>query len=374
MKDYSKFYTPENLSNFLVKQSGRIEPSSIVDICAGSWNLLNAAKKKWPRAKIKGVDIDNRSVYSEINDGRIFAYGQFAKGVQFDLVLANPPFQYEKIDKEVLNKIKEVTNSYPFTGLVTSRLESTMLIFNSLLVKEGGILAAIVPDSIINAESQHPLRKFLSQKFWVKKIIKLPSNVFKPYDINTSIIILKKTCIRKPTKVYYAENDKGKFVNKFIGDLSYRQIIKGLWHISTQNRQPSPINFNIIRNNILSSFLSETGLPVIHNSSISLDNKINKRKIKKLNEIPNKVSYTKSGDIVISRIGRQAGNFSLITQEEANMLTTDCVLIVRPARLSDSKKLLEIFQNYNIRQLKKGVATGYLTKKDIEDFIFFANS
>ena len=55
--DYSKYYTPTSIAQLLVKQLKIGYPDKIVDICCGSCNLLNAAKKRWPRAVLYGTDI-----------------------------------------------------------------------------------------------------------------------------------------------------------------------------------------------------------------------------------------------------------------------------------------------------------------------------
>lgn len=104
------FYTPRDLAELLLQFVPRQKQiHSITDICCGSWNLLSAAKKRYPNAKIVGVDIDKTMVKNRLSnaefvhsDGREYADSQVAQNHSFDLILSNPPFgALDKTEKNI---------------------------------------------------------------------------------------------------------------------------------------------------------------------------------------------------------------------------------------------------------------------------------
>ncbi|NQX63547.1 N-6 DNA methylase [Paenibacillus qinlingensis] len=370
MRDFSKYYTPKKLAEFLVNECGVIEPASIVDICAGSWNLLDAASAKWNETECIGIDFDIRSSRSLIMDGRFYSYDCFKNDKRFDLVLANPPFQYEKVSKQLLEVIKESIN-FNFSGHIYTRIESTMMLFNALLVGVGGTLASIVPNSIIESQSQKDLRIFLASKFHIQKIIKLPDNVF-DRDISTSIIILKNETREVNTEYYGANSNGGEFQKNSIASLPYEEIISGNWGLIPEGNLQHSSTQNILRNNISSSDLHdkvEASIPVIHSSSFSATNSINHNKIRYTTKLPAKVHTTKRGDIILIRVGRQSGRFAIITEREEDFITSDCVLIIRNQYLELNEDTIKTLESNSIKKIIKGVSAKYISTADLQKYL-----
>ncbi len=48
VRNYTKYYTPIKVARLLINQCNIETPTQAIDICAGSWNLLNEAKKNGP--------------------------------------------------------------------------------------------------------------------------------------------------------------------------------------------------------------------------------------------------------------------------------------------------------------------------------------
>jgi hypothetical protein len=373
MKDYSFFYTPKELSRLLIDECGIRIPNNIIDICAGSWNLLNAAHEKWPDAKITGVDIDKRSDKSIIQDGRAYTNEMLIRGQFFDLVVANPPFSYEKPGSKLIEMIyRNVQDNFQFNGYILSRLESTMMLFNSFLVKNEGVLASIVPTSMINSETQEKLRIYLSRHFSIVKIIMLPSNAFNGRDINTSIIILKKQLQKKPTKVYEGVYLNEKYTTHLLGEISTVTVKKGIWNLmKNQKKTKKRFNYNIVRNKISSSEMkgNQIGHHVIHSSSISDEGYVDCDKLGKIRKLPGTYYLTNNGDVVIVRVGRNAGRCALITDGQSNILTSDCVFLIKTDGVETGKYLVEKLSIVNFSLIKKGVAARYITMSDIDKLI-----
>lgn len=365
----TNYYTPMPLANLLIKQCTKKTPDSAIDICAGSWNLLHAVKYRWPETKLTGVDIDKCSIKSIINDGRFYANELLGEKKSYQLVVANPPFQYERYSEDIFRLISNHIAEYRFSKKILSRLENTMMIFNSLLVSSDGTLAAIVPDSMIRSESQRELRRYFGSEFYLRKIIFLPRNSFGSSDINTSIIILEKNNKKSSTRVYEAIDIKGDFKLQQLDSISKSKIAEGDWLNNNEHYfcglENQFIDYvRIVRNNISTNNFDDTiedgSVPVLHSSNIL------KNKHSKLNYYNpgNKIyHYTSAGDIAVIRVGRNCGEFLLVTKEEQDFLTSDCVLLIKP--MDESIRGIIVNKLEEKKFNKKGVAARYITKNDI---------
>ncbi|GAB4452312.1 MAG: hypothetical protein OHK0036_13770 [Bacteroidia bacterium] len=108
----------------------------------------------------------------------------------FDVVIGNPPYvdikQLEpKIVKYLFDNYNTVQNRM--------NLYSTFVEKSLSLLKEGGYFGFIIPNSILYNESYTKVRKLLLSNTNLKKIVRLPDNVFEDVKIETVIFIYKKS-------------------------------------------------------------------------------------------------------------------------------------------------------------------------------------
>ena len=162
---WSGYYTPKELANALVGQLPHANYGSAIDICCGSFNLLEAASDIFPGIKLTGVDINEvASVPDEATfynmDGRLFA--DICEET-FDLILSNPPFGASD-DDHTYNR--------------GSRIEYDMLASNISLMHEGSILLAIMPSTFVEGIKYRKLRTQISEQLCLLDIISLPDNSF----------------------------------------------------------------------------------------------------------------------------------------------------------------------------------------------------
>ena len=184
--DYSKFYTPPIIATALINELCISEPHKVIDICCGSCNLLLAAKKKWNKVLLYGVDLfQNSSVKNvtfEKNDGRKYAVDH---SNEYELVLANPPF-------DSVNSKRQFPDLFvdEFKNITTSRLEIEMFIANLKLLQTGGVLLIIMPSSFVEAEKFRKIRAIIAEKYYIESIIKLDENTFGSSKINSYALII----------------------------------------------------------------------------------------------------------------------------------------------------------------------------------------
>jgi type I restriction enzyme M protein len=104
----------------------------------------------------------------------------------FDVVLSNPPFgvTLSSDTKKTLAKTFSLSDKTPSDALFIERAFQ--------LLKPGGRLGVVLPESIFNAVDLMPVRIFLYRMFNVKAIISLPRNVFIDTPTLTSLLFAQK--------------------------------------------------------------------------------------------------------------------------------------------------------------------------------------
>lgn len=353
--NYSKFYTPPKIASLLVKVLDIPQPKRIIDICCGSCNLLNAAGTRWKKAKLVGVDIASQTsdnVCFKQMDGRKFA---IQNSQLYPLILANPPFDYVETKREYPQLYRGVFETYH-----TSRLENEMLLANLLLLEENGTLLIIMPSSFVEAECNRSIRRIIGERFHVKNIIKLPEDTFGAAHINSYALEIRRSSGQHYSKFCTAiRNDKKHSLTSKI-TIPQKNIREGNWY--TEIRYKSNVSWDIRRGNISSQAFSDSGIPVLHTAKRSSNWKPSIRYAK--NTIDTSV-YAEPGDIIVSRIGKSAGQWCRYSGER--MPISDCLFRIKDPDGAIASALAG--KEYNL--LQKGVAARYIT---MDDFASWYNS
>lgn len=104
----------------------------------------------------------------------------------FDVVLSNPPFgvTLSSDTKRTLAKTFSLSDKTPSDALFIERAFQ--------LLKPGGRLGVVLPESIFNAVDLMPVRIFIYRMFHVKAIVSLPRNVFIDTPTLTSLLFAQK--------------------------------------------------------------------------------------------------------------------------------------------------------------------------------------
>ena len=106
---------------------------------------------------------------------------------QFDLILTNPPFSVE-LDNDTKKTVKK---RFQFGEKKNS--ENLFIERWYQLLREGGRLAAVLPESVFDTTENKYIRLFLYQYFHIKAVVSLPQTAFEPYtSTKTSILFAQK--------------------------------------------------------------------------------------------------------------------------------------------------------------------------------------
>lgn len=380
---WEKYYTPKNVAQVMVDLIDYKDPKSAIDICAGSWNLLQEASNKWIGIPLFGIDTDKGSSFHaplhatsifHHMDGRQFALDCLKKERKFSVVLANPPFG-KSIEKE-----KELFLGLPGSETLSiralTRIESTMILANLSLIEENGYLGVIVPSTLVDGNWAQCLRLYISKWFQVCSIIKLPDNIF-GRDISTSMLIIRNQRPNKNryTKSINAEVAINDLIFKSEKDIEYDSIRQGKWTriFNPTFREP---DLEIYRGGVSSSLLQKKGKGVVLHSTdvaqIRLSSWTGTRYLDNYEVTYSKVRNVKKGDIVVIRVGRNCGKAALINFSH-ELPASDCIIILRQANHDKQKRLWSFLNSdefhRDLCELRKGVSTFYLTANSLKQYL-----
>lgn len=234
-----QFFTPQNVIRTLVEAVNPKIDDVIIDPSCGScgflveslkrlwtlvdqqakeynWNQAAALEEKNTKAvkNIRGIEKDSfltkvgKSYMAILGDGKggIFCEDSLenpahwkaetqrnVKLNSFDVSFSNPPF-----GKDIKVNGKEKLSQYELakktqgnkTKLVEEGNVSTLFLERNMqLLKTGGVLAIILPETYFHAPSQKPVREFI-YRHNIKWIIDLPHNTFRPHNNAKCIAIV----------------------------------------------------------------------------------------------------------------------------------------------------------------------------------------
>ena len=110
----------------------------------------------------------------------------------FDVIITNPPFAGEIMEPDILE-------SYAISYEKT-RIERDVLFVERCisLLKSGGRMAIILPDSIFGSKDNETLRRWIYDTCRVVGVVGIPRNAFMPHTaVKTSILFLQKRDLQR---------------------------------------------------------------------------------------------------------------------------------------------------------------------------------
>ncbi len=366
MKTY-KYYTPENLAEFLVLLLPQKHYRSVIDICCGSWNLLNAALRTYSELTCVGVDIDrNAERHKPDNasfhccEGREFAIKTTEK---YDLILSNPPFGLLSDDQRLFYLMEQ---SSLLSSLCTKRYESEMTQANLLLARPGSVLLFIWPSTFIEGDTYRKMRKEIAQDYTVNWIAKLPDNTFGKPCIATYAVAMTKEREHKCATVCWEIYKNGEeWCQRNQRQLKQQDVCNGNWSEFLSSAADNSIS--VIRGNICGKELKKNGsnedVAVLHCTGICKDGNWQPIiRYAKSNILQETERIVKKDDILICRIGRSAGYWCKNPYD--NVLISDCILMI-----PFEKRIFDRFEKFSkggrLQIPIRGVTTKYVTARDI---------
>ena len=205
--------------------------------------------KKYDDAKLRPLEKDNENIGVNYSPKTCES---------FDVVISNPPFGVS-LAKEIeinLDRNFELPKSMPTESLFVERAFQ--------LLKDGGRLALVLPESVFNSTDAFPVRSFLYRMFNIKAIVSLPRNIFIDTPTLTSLLFAQKKSreqilewdslygkakqkaevLIKDTKVWIEKNSSGA-VSEIVAEINRRlaDVIPINEFINSRGRNPKITRF-----------------------------------------------------------------------------------------------------------------------------------
>lgn len=315
-----EFYTPQTVSSILSNivvldcqdpKSGRkTKIDKVLDFTCGSGSLLLNVRKKMGAmgiGKIYGQE-KNITTYNLarmnmllhgvkdtefeihhgdtlVNDWDIFNEANPAKKIEFDAIVANPPFSLR------WDPTEETAKDFRFNGFglaPKSAADFAFLLHGLHFLSGDGTMAIILPHGVLfRGGKEETIRKELLKKDYIDAIIGLPSNLFYSTGIPVCIIVLKKC--RKNDKILFINAsssehyEKGKRQNNLrdedvdliVDTYQYRKdVLRYSRQVSLQEIKENNYNLNIARYINLSKEEEKIDLLEVNKQLIEIEKQI----------------------------------------------------------------------------------------------------
>ena len=235
-----QYFTPVNVIRFIV---GAVNPNNddlVIDPFCGSAHFLTESIRIVSKSgctekqltdfvfyKLHGIEKSERMVRVAMTDMRLHGDGHSnircidallpfdnyydIEPNSFDVIMTNPPFG-SILTSEALEYMGdfELSNKKKSTPLEILGLERCIQ-----LLRDGGKLAIVLPESIFVNKTFSYVREWLQKKTKIRAIISLPIETFAPFGTNI------KTSILFCTKEYNSDNSNYKVFSGGIENIGY---------------------------------------------------------------------------------------------------------------------------------------------------------
>lgn len=222
-KKAGEFYTPQEVSRILAEivTIGHERLRNVYDPTCGSGSLLLRAAKIGHAAEIYGQE-KNPTTYNlarmnmllhefkytdfKIENGDTLEDDAFSE-MQFDAVVANPPFSAEWSAAEKFNTDDRFSKAGRLAPKKTA--DYAFILHMIYHLSEGGTMACVAPHGVLfRGNAEGVIRRFLvEKKNYLDAVIGLPANIFYGTSIPTCILVFKK-CRKEDDNVLFIDASK----------------------------------------------------------------------------------------------------------------------------------------------------------------------
>lgn len=240
-----QYLTPAPVAELIAAVVAMTEPSSVLDPFAGSGLLLDRVGNRLASTRLLGIEINNavanvtqavsRLCRHSIDVTEADAFARWVEGLipAVDAVVTNPPFGSvaTRADRRALEQIgvpKELLN----LGMIPAELLGLELSVSVL--RPGGILAIVLPQSVITNSRWSGYRARLFEKLRLTSVVSLPEETFSPFKgVAKSCVLfgVKEQCVLPSSVPYHRSlsvgyDDTGRLVGTSDLDHIERAILE----------------------------------------------------------------------------------------------------------------------------------------------------
>lgn len=193
------FYTPKPVIDALtlaLNNSG-IKPQRFLEPSAGTGAFISSFKETVPDAEVTGFEKDllTGKILSHLHPEdkiRIEGYekmeGRYSQ--HYDVIASNIPFGDVAVFDPLLSK-----HEIPAVSQSTKAIHNYFFTKSVMAAREGGLIAFITSQGVLNSEQNKPIREHLMNSCNVVSAIRLPNNLFTEEagtEVGSDLIILQR--------------------------------------------------------------------------------------------------------------------------------------------------------------------------------------
>lgn len=434
--EYGQYFTPRQVVEFMVSMSEPTEKDTVLDPACGSggfllytWMYIKEKIKqsykgdtetiRWidfsfSHKQLYGVEINDRIArvammdmaihedgHSNIDcNDALLDYKEFdpkkeIKKERFDLILTNPPFGAVVKNEDILKSYNLGKNRK------TQRTEILFLERCLDLLKSGGKLGIVIPNSILSNPSESYVRQFIKDHYDILAIIGTPFETFRSAGANvrSSLLFLRKkdTKIKSNNSIFFAKANYVGFDNsgREIKENDFPEILRAFQDSSTKTGKFVSINpyiFNYAKakldDNLTADYyvqklldvageglFDELGKLVMYRQekfqpkespgkvfkivSVHFDGNISVREEKQGSDFKYNYQYIMhSGDIVLSRIDCSHGAVAVVPEELDGAVCSGEFYVLVPGKDVNSMVLWHLLRSKQVSEQMIGLSSG----------------
>ncbi|RXV64109.1 DNA methylase [Burkholderia stabilis] len=401
-----RYYTKDEIGDFLVHQMGAVSPERLLDLGAGAGALSLAAVERWAPKAICTVDIDGdveirlKSLLRNkagIRHRHVRAdalsidlpWRARSRDRGFDAAVCNPPFVVPRWRK----RYGEILEDAGLSGCIPSAggVDAPLLFLAQNLRSMGpnATLGIILPDSLVSSVRYKRFREELVLRYSVQRVIKLPRGAFVGTDALASILIVST---EKPTDKTIAlsrlTQERGMTSEVVIAPDRAIERLDYDFHAATPTCAPpryevrrlADLLEDLRRGSVENALARTQEVPVLHTTHIDVDRVGTWRDFKSCTAEPSHPPHwvrAARGDILLARVGRNLEQKICGVSGGAPLLT-DCVYRLRVRAKYREIVLDQLTSDRGQAWLASrayGVGARQLSKADLMEFpIHLANN
>lgn len=378
-----QYFTPPKIADLALKYvDGPI--LSALDLAAGEGELLMAVRRAHAESVLYGIDVDPAQcefMRGGLPDAKIYEGDALAVAPKaawadregaFDLIVGNPPFQYDSFSGYKLGLIKDVLG-LDCSGYKRMRMELSFIAESIKQAKPGGYVSIILPRAFANGWAYEQVRKTLISKHSMMYVIEIPAKTFSGTEVKTSIFVFRKggrTAERIPILL---ANNNGDVVDQL--DIDAPMGIDRLdfgyhkWRLEnlTGGTTLKDLDPEIVRGDLSLSAAKACGQRIFHTSHFGMANGgvIHLRGWAG-EKLKGEDKWACKDDFIFSRVGRNFGDSLMIGSGKA--VISDSVMRVRLPR-KNQKSFRETLESGAFKRYIEAHASGscaqLLRKQDL---------
>jgi adenine-specific DNA-methyltransferase len=190
------FFTPREAREkiFQTLDTLDVHPSVVLEPSFGSGEFIYDVRKKYPEAKIFGVEM-NPDLFQSVKIGTLFNmdFLNFKGCPAADLIVGNPP--YFVMEKKGKAKKERLAFDELWKDCMVERQNIYVAFLYKCLtqhLKPGGILAFVIPTSLMNCSYYQPMRNYIAAHTTIHRVEELRVKYFDTAQ-DTMYIVLQNT-------------------------------------------------------------------------------------------------------------------------------------------------------------------------------------